>query len=255
MAVSGIMGQPWDPQNSQYPPAQVQAPPEQRSPGKGPVVAGLVAGLLIAVVVGGVLAVSGLLHFGSASKDPARVSSAAIALPTSLPGFQDYVAANKAARSRSSSGASARTTQILEAQRANSVKVSGLTTAAYQQANPGAAVAFRQYADATVEHQPSVIAVRATYPGLTNGPVIDPAYLKLAVAPQRIQSFGEVDCLIVGASTPAGEQVDPTQMYTSVCQRTGPALTVIVYGGNFSGTDGQQSMVSLTDAAWAAIAG
>jgi hypothetical protein len=64
-----------------------------------------------------------------------------------------------------------------------------------------------------------------------------------------------VQCLLVGAGTPAGEQVDQEQMYTSVCQRTGSALTVVVYGGNFSGTDGQQSIVSLTNTAWTAIAG
>jgi hypothetical protein len=182
------MGQPHDQPNRQYPPVQVQAPPLQRRPGRGPAAAGLIAGLLIAVVVGGILAVSGVLHFGSASREPARVSSAAIALPDTLPGSQEYVAANKAARAKSSSGSTARTTQILEAGRANSEKVSSLTKAAYQEANPGAAVAFRQYADATGEHQPSVIAVRATYPGLTNGPVLDPAYLKLGVAPQRLQS-------------------------------------------------------------------
>jgi hypothetical protein len=261
MAVLCSMGQPFDPQHRQYPPQQspggysTPRPPVRPARPIGPAIAGLIGGLLLAVVVGAVLAVTGVLHFGAEGKEPARVSSAAITLPASLPGFQDYVAANKAARTKSSSGTSSSTTQVLEAQRANSEKVSSLTKAAYQQANPGAAVAFGQYSDATIEHQVSVVAVRATYPGLTNGPVIDPAYLKLTVAPQRIQSFGDVQCLVASAPTPAGRQPDPKQMYTAFCQRTGPALTVLIYGGNFSGTDGQQSIVNLTNATWTAIAG
>lgn len=255
MAVSGTMGQPDDPQHRPYPPAQVQAPPEQPPRSRAPVIVGLVAGLVIAVVVAGILAVSGLLHVGSASKEPARVSAEAIALPAALPGFQDYLAANTAARTKSSSGSSSRSTQILEAQRANSEKVADLTRTAYQQANPGAAVAFKQYADATLEHQFGLIAVRATYPGLTNGPVVDPAYLGVAVAPQQIRSFGDVQCLVASATTAAGQQPDPEQMFTTVCQRTGRALTVFIHGGHFTGTDGQQSMVSLTNAAWTAIAG
>ena len=245
------MVQPFDPNR---PPQQPPPQPVRRRP-PGPAIAGVIAGLLVAAIVGGVLAVAGVLHFGSATSEPPRVSADSITLPATLPGFQDYLTASKVARTKSSSGSSARATQFLEAQRANSEKVSGLTREAYQKANPGAAVAFGQYADAEIEHQFSVIAVRATYPGLTNGPVIDPAYLKLAVAPQRIQVFGEVQCLVASGSTRAGQQPDPKQMFTGVCQRTGPALTVLVYGGNFSGNDGQQAIVSATNAVWTAVAG
>lgn len=117
-------------------------------------------------------------------------------------------------------------------------------------------MAFARYADAKLERQFSVVVVRATYPHLTNGPVIDPAFLGLAVAPQRIASFGEVQCLIVQTgSVPGGKQPDPKDQFTSICQRSGPALTVQLYaGGGFDGTESQQIMVNLTNSIWTDLA-
>jgi hypothetical protein len=248
------MGQPFDPDNRQYPPQQVQAPPAKPPRPRGPAILGLVAGIVVAVVVGGILAATGVLHVGAANDEPARVSAEAIALPGALPGFEDYLSVS-AAVTKTSSASGSKTKDIMPSLRANDEKVSSLTRAAYQQANPGAAVAFEHYSDATIEHQFNVIAVRATYPGLTNGPVLDPAYLGLAIAPQHIQSIGDVQCLVSNEATRAGQQPDPKQMFTLACQRTGPALTVLVYGGNFSGTDGQQKIVGVTNATWTAVAG
>lgn len=279
------MGQPFDP-DRQYPPQQPAGwqpadqgagiaqpgyrPPQDRSsfqpdqqPGRTadrasrrPAVAGLIAGLVVAAIVGGVLAVSGVLHFGSTRNEPARVSAEPLSLPSSLPGFQDYVTVSKALVTSSGRTAAAQAS-FIDKMQANAERVSSLTRAAYQTANPGAAVAFAQYADSKLERQVNVIAVRATYPGLTNGPVTDPAYLGLSVAPQRIQSFGEVQCLLFqSGGTPAGQQPDPTELYTTLCQRSGPALTIQLFAGaGFAGLESQQTLVNLTNSTWTTLTG
>lgn len=277
------MGQPFDPSRQhpqqQYPPAgwqpgypdpadqqpgyptsgqQQQDPARVRASGRtgrsGPLLAGLAAGLVVAVVVGAILAVVGALHVGTDTS--ARVSSAPITLPSSLPGLQDYLTVSTALMKKSSRTTEQQATLIAK-QQANADKVSSQTRDAYQKANPGAAVAFKRYADPTLERLITVIAVRASYPGLTNGQVIDPADLGLAVAQQRIESFGDVQCLLVQTQlTPAGTQPDPKNQITTLCQRSGPALTVQIYaGGGFTGNDGRQNLVDLTNSTFASIAG
>lgn len=274
------MGQPFDP-NRQYsqqplagwqptypgsaeqhggypPPPQYQADSAASRPPRRaiPAFTGLVAGLLIAAIVGGILAVAGVLHFGSQSDEPARVSSAPLTLPSSLPGLQDLVTVTAAAQKKSSRSAESQAA-FLAKQKANAEKVSSMTREAYQKANPGAAVAFAQYADSALERYVTVIAVRATYPGLTNGQVIDPAYLGLAVAQQRIESFGDVQCLLVQTeSVRVGQTPDPKRQITTLCQRSGPALTVQIFaGGRYTGNEGRQAVVDLVNTTFATLAG
>ena len=227
-------------------------PPAARRPW-GAAFIGLAAGLVIAVAVAAVLLVTDVMHFG-AEPTPA-VSSAAITLPAELAGYSDLLAVNQALLAKSSMS-EARKTSNLAAQQSNQQKVSGLTIAAYQAASPGAAVAYRAYADPKLLHVASTIAVRAGYPGLTVGPVYDPTFQGIAVNRTAIKSFGEVDCLVAQLQiTRAGSQVDPEQEATTMCQRTGTQLTVQVYGSAFNGAADQQTMVELTNAAWTSVSG
>jgi hypothetical protein len=204
------------------------------------------------VAVGAVLIATKAATFGSAADQPANVSDRPVTLPSSLGGLQDYLAATEA-RIKNSSGSTKRTA-LLSSQKANQEKINSLTVAAYQRANPGAAVAYHAYTDGELLAQIGVIAVRATYPRLTLGPVLDPAYLGLAAPPQQIKTFGEVECVIAQMQiTVAGRPIDPKNEAATMCQRTGPALTVQVYGGSsIPGPAGEQQMVALTEAAWTA---
>ena len=249
---TGPMNAPVPP-DRQSPYAPSAAPgPSPRKPW-GPAAIGLVIGLVIAVAVGGVLAATKKLHFGTVAA--ATADTRTITLPQSVNGYQDLVAANKALLAGSSS-ASTRQSTIVASQQANQAKVKSLTVAAYQAAYDGAAVDVHGYADAKLEHFVTVIAVRAGSPGLTLGPVTDAAYLGLAVNQQEVKAFGDVDCRVAHTNAvPAGKTVDPADQITTVCQRSAGALTVQVFGSAFDGADGQQAMVSLTNAAWAAVAG
>ncbi len=218
--------------------------------------AGFLVGLVLAVAVGAILLATKAAHLGSATDAPRRVIATPVSLPNSLPGFPDFLAVNKTAIAASPMSADKKAAQ-LGRQEANQLKVEQLTVASYQRANPGAAVAFRGYANSDLEHFVNVIAVRAAYPGLTLGPVPDPAYLGLAVPQQQVKSFGQVDCLVTQSRTTlAGQPVDPENDVTIMCQRTGEALSVQLYGGGgFTGVADRQTMVALTNSAWNAASG
>jgi hypothetical protein len=101
-----------------------------------------------------------------------------------------------------------------------------------------------------------VIAVRAEAPGLTLGPVVDPAYLKLATPDREVKTFGDVQCEVIW-NPPAlqGQTPDPKNELTANCQRAGSGVTVLVGGSSFDGAQNQQLMVALTNAAWSAASG
>ncbi len=183
------------------------------------------------------------------------VGSAPLSLPDTLPGFQDRIQANTAVVATGTMS-SDRKKQLIADQRARSDSTTSLTITAYQAANPGAAVSFRQYSDPTLSQNADVIAVRAKYPGLTIGAVTDPADLGLAAPPRQVVGVGDVQCLVEQSQvTPAGSEVPDTAI-TTMCRRTGPGLTVQVFGGgSFKGSDQQDVIVGLTNDAWAAVAG
>ena len=237
---------------SPYAPSAAPGPSPRRPWGAAAI--GLVLGLVIAVAVGAVLVATKKLHFGTVA-DPSAVNTAAVTLPNSLGAYQDYVTANRTVLAKSSMAADKKAV-LLARQQANQTKVKGLTIAAYQAAYGGAAVDVHTYADSDLMHTVSAIVIRAHSPGLTFGVVPDPAYLGMAVNQQQVKSFGPVNCRIVqDGTTVAGAPVDPKKDITTACQRSDSGLTVQVVGGPFEGPDGQQTMVTLTNDAWAAVAG
>jgi hypothetical protein len=131
-----------------------------------------------------------------------------------------------------------------------------LTVAAYRRAYPGAAVAYREYANETLERFADVIAVRAPSPGLTVGPVADPKDLGLAMDETTAESFGSVTCVVTTTGPAmAGQAVKPSSLIYGQCQRSGPHLSVFVRCSGFQGDSGRDEIVALTDATYDAVAG
>lgn len=118
-----------------------------------------------------------------------------------------------------------RTPAIAAAERRNVRDTARLTVAAYSRAYGGAAAAFHDYADSFSDEPMTVVAVRASSPGLTVGPVEDPA----------------------------DRHLDPSKFYYTQCQRTGSQLTVLVFG-QFHGDAGKRDAVALTNGAYRAVA-
>lgn len=164
-------------------------------------------------------------------------------LPDRLDGLQTLDAAATA-----SGGDRAKSTVEVNARRKQ------LTEKAYSDAY-GTPALVQTYASDDLMFLPTVIVVGAPSPGLTIGPVGDPADLGLAVNLTTVVTDGQVKCVVnAGQAVPSGQQPDPEKAITSQCQRTGPAMTVLVFGtGN--GTAGHRQMVDLTDAAWTAAGG
>jgi hypothetical protein len=201
--------------------------------------------LATTVLVGVVLAIVGVVHFGkSHTAGAAGVDKTPIVLPSTLDGFQDQLDA----LSKLNGGNPPSGTKDLLA------KETPLTVDAYEQAYGGAAAAFRSYANADLTHIFSVIAVRAQSPGLTDGPVSDPSTLGLAVSQRAVVHEGEVSCIVVqNAVVATGQPVDPANSLYVGCERTGPGLTVIVTNGGFTGDDGLRAITRLTNAAFDAV--
>jgi hypothetical protein len=131
-----------------------------------------------------------------------------------------------------------------------------LTLAEYRRAYPGAAVAYRGYANASLAIFTDVVAVRAPSPGLTIGPVGDPADLGLAMDEDTVESFGDVSCVVTTQEEVlAGQPVKPSSLIYGQCQRSGPHLSVFVRGSVLQGNGGRDAIVALTNAAYDAVAG
>jgi hypothetical protein len=167
----------------------------------------------------------------------------AIALPATLGTYKDIVEVTKSKNPQGSAVAS------IEKRIGNTTK---LTTAAYSDAFGGAASAFRAYSDNSLEQMPNVVAVRAEAPGITYGPVADPADLGLAKNQNEVQKVGEVECLIFWEPVIAGRKPEPRQEHVRQCQRVGDGRTAFVFGNGFDGPDGLSAMANLTDQAWTA---
>lgn len=139
--------------------------------------------------------------------------------------------------------------------RENFEKTRARTEEWYAEAYDGAGFGMRTYADDDLDFLPTVIAVRAHSPGLTNGPVGDPEVLGIAGGPglpERIESDG-VECVQFAVTTvPFGEEVDPEDITTPVCMVTDEELTVFVHAGG-TGTEDQERTIELARAAFDAI--
>ena len=211
----------------------------------------LIVSAVVALAVGLGL---GALLFGSSSIAAAArcvrnirrhaVDTRAITLPTSLGGFRDVadVMAAKGVK-----------TSIVANRRQTETAVAAATRAAYSHAYGGAAAAYRAYGDSGLAKMPYVIAVRATTPGLTVGPVVDPKFLGLATPTRETKIVGPVQCQIEWSPpTVAGHTPDPSSELVVGCQRSGSNLTVFVAGGGFAGPSGLATMVGLANSAWSA---
>jgi hypothetical protein len=215
-------------------------------------VRGFGAPLLVGLVVGVAVGVgAGALLFGSDDGSGAKSAAAdtkPIKLPDTLGGFGDLVAVT-ASKSNGDS-------QQVDRQRDHQAKLKSMTEPAYSKAFGGAAATYRAYSDSGLEKTPYVIAVRAEAPGLTLGPVTDPAYLRLATPDREVKTFGEVSCQILwNPPTLEGKTPDPASQYVLNCQRSGSGVTVFVGGSGFVGPADVQAMVGLTNAAWSAVSG
>ena len=210
----------------------------------------LIVSAVVALAVG--LGLGALLFGSSSSSSPASGTSSgsaaadtrAITLPASLGGFRD-VADVMAAQGVK--------TSIVANRRQTETTVAAATRAAYSHAYGGAAAAYRAYGDSGLAKMPYVIAVRATTPGLTIGPVVDPKVLGLATPTRETKTVGPVQCQIQWSPpTVAGHTPDPSSELVVGCQRSGSNLTVFVAGGGFAGPSGLATMVGLANSAWSA---
>jgi hypothetical protein len=177
---------------------------------------------------------------GAASTDP-------ISLPAELDGLKELV---KAVEARGGDAES------VKSQVENQEQTSKSTEAAYSEAFDGAAAAYLTYSDASLEHLPYVIAVRADAPGMTIGPITDPSYLGLAKPEREVREVGEVECQIIWSPpVTAGMKPDPSSELTTNCQRTGSGTTVYTGAAGYEGPSGLKALSSFTDAAWKAVDG
>lgn len=196
----------------------------------------------------GIVALSVVLLLSGCSDDGSgrgEVDTDAVELPAELAGLRDRadVVADRADDERA------------EKERENFEKARARTEEWYHRAYDDAGFGMRAYADDDLDFLPTVIAVRAPSPGLTNGPVADPEVLGLAGGPgvpERVESDG-VECLQFSTSVvPLGQEPDPEDITTSLCQVGDESLTVFVHGiGN--GPDHQERAIELARAAFDAV--
>jgi hypothetical protein len=210
----------------------------------------LIVSAVVALAVG--LGLGALLFGSSSSSSPpsgtssgsAAADTRAITLPASLGGFRDVADVMAAQGAK---------TSIVANRRRTETTVAAATRAAYSHAYGGAAAAYRAYGDSGLAKMPYVIAVRATTPGLTIGPVVDPKVLGLATPTRETKTVGPVQCQIQWSPpTVAGHTPDPSSELIVGCQRSGSNLTVFVAGGGFAGPSGLATMVGLANSAWSA---
>jgi len=203
---------------------------------------------VVALLSGAVLAITGVISFGSRSgtTDNAATTTGTstntvpgdqqpIEMPATLAGFIDQGKAIQDVNAGAGQDRIAHLDQINQ-----------LTTTAMKESFGDVGVGVRSYATPGLESFGTGIAVRAPAPLLEVLPAQDADYLGLAAPPQEITVVGEVRCLVTNPVTAKGQQVDPAGIKPVQCQRTGPALTIIFY---------PSGDVTVQDAAAAAAAG
>jgi hypothetical protein len=202
-------------------------------------------GIVLAIVAVAALLLTNVLSWGSSSNATDKpADSSPITMPDTLGGLQTMTAVLTAKDPSKSAAVIDRNTRTAD-----------LTSKAYQQAYGGAAAAVQQYSNADLLFFGTAIAVRGESPGLTVGPVADPADLGLAQNVREVVTVGTAQCVVNHTvTTVAGKTPDPKNDVTSVCQRTGPGLTVQVFGngGEQSGVS-QQTMASMADELYAQL--
>ena len=226
-----------------------QAPGEpgskHQSHGRTQLALGAGIGFVVALAVVGVLLLTHVLSLGSGSESATAADTRPITMPETLGGMSTLVAVT------TEKGGADKGKQM---QQRNDHTIA-LTTEAYQKAYDGAAVGVQLYTNDELLFYGTAIAVRAESPGLTLGPVSDPADIGLAQNMREIVAVGDAECLVVHTrGTRAGETPDPDDSITSLCQRSGPDGTAMVYGN--AGRDGgatQTDVVKMVDELYAQL--
>jgi hypothetical protein len=224
-------------------PAPAPAPAPARRRSTGPLLVGVLIGLVVAVAAGAVLVLTKVAHLGS---DTAAVDTRPVSMPGTLDGLSTWLDASKAKGAKQ---------QVLDSLQQRQEHTVALTSEAYGKAYGGAGTGVQGYANPDLSWLPTVIAVRAHMSGLVTGPVADPADLGLAVNTNEVISVGDVECIRTHTrQVPEGSQAQDEDTVTGVCQRSGPAFSVLVYGpGGADGAQGRDRMVALTNAAYQAL--
>lgn len=218
-----------------------------RGPGRrAPLLIGLAGGLVLAIVVGAVLGLTGVLRFGTGGSADGP-DTRPLTLPDELLGMSDglmVLAANPSVL-----GGDVPDDVVARARDELEMARSG-----YQQAYGGAATAVRSYASLTDQSSVVAIAVRSDSPGLTGGFTLDLRQLDHDPY-QRVETVGEVQCYVVNVSAASDDgDSSPDDDVTSFCRRGSDVLTIQVQGNGFTGPEGQQRMAEITDAAFGAVA-
>lgn len=228
---------------SAQPPA---APVKQSS--RGPVLLGLVAGLVIAALIVAGLFLTDVAHFGDDEDDAVGVDTAAIVMPSKIGAFSLAVDEIERVSGKPETAAE----QGERIAKRTEATAAGLT-AAYS----GAAAASQVYATEGLTSQPWATVVRAQSPAPFLASVVDPADLGLSVNRENLLTDGDVSCVIYYVETyPTGKLPADNDRRVQYCQRTGPALTVRVYGGGSGEDDVDQVKlyVDATNDLWNSIA-
>ena len=203
-------------------------------------------GVIVTVAVAAGLLLAHVMSFGDNRPTTSGPDTRAITLPDTLGSFQDELTVVKSKNPSQ---------KQLDTQTKTQGDTARLTVAAYSKAYGGAAAAARSYADTGLEQFLNVVAVRAATPGLTIGPVSDPADLGLKVNMREIVTQGDAQCTIAHTTmTSAAEAVDTSTQITTVCQKSAGGVTVQVFG-NLTGTEGLTTTVALVDEAWTKVTG
>ncbi len=205
---------------------------------------GIVA-LSAALLLGGCSSDGDEEGVGGGSRPAGEVDTRPVELPAELAGLRDRsdVIEDVAGEERAAMD------------RENVGKTRARTEEWYDRAYDGAGFGMRTYADDELEFTPTVIAVRAPSPGLTQGPVAAPEVLQLEAGP-AVPGFVESDgvqCVEFSAVTvPLGQKADPDDIVTSLCMVSDETRTVFVHGIN-AGEDNQERAIALAGAAFDAM--
>jgi hypothetical protein len=101
----------------------------------------------------------------------------------------------------------------------------GKTSAAVSAAYGGPQAVAETYSTKELEVFALLVAVRAPSPKLY-APYVDAKYLDLARPEQEARVYGDVQCLVQNLPTLRPAKPTPDKVFTILCQRSGPHLTV-----------------------------
>ena len=213
------------PGTAQWPAPPPPAPPRSR---RGPLLLGLLLGLVVAVGVGAVLVATGTMKFGGATAGP---DTRPIILPAEIDGMTD-------ARSLTLPSSVDRSMRELVGQLPEIVPRAEQDLS---RAYGGASAKVQAYADPDLSKFVLVEVVRGDSPGLTVIPT------SAAGGPtSTIIRREDVECLVLQIPQSSGSKA---RTIPTVCQRSGGGLTVRVLGNDtFGGDDGVNDLFAATDA-------